>query len=407
MNHTLCIAWRNLWRNPRRTLITVVAIGLNVAVLIASYGLMEGILEHFLSSATNIVVGEVQIHSPKFLVDRSMYRDLEAPDDILSRLKRWNLPAVARSYGFGLVAHGTKSAGTLFWGVDPVAERSVFDLAGNVLEGSFLSPVPQGGIVLGKKLARTLNVSVGDEIIVVVQAADGSLGNELYHVRGILKNVGDRIDREAAILHREDFKTLFVSGGRIHEIAVNTRGKVPLERLKEMAARAAPGAEIKTWRDLLPSLSDMMNFFDASMWLMGMIFFIAAALGVMNTMLMSTFERIREFGILKALGATPWRILLDVAAEAWVLGLISTLAGILIGLPLTYYLQVAGLDLSMFASGDVSVAGVALDPIWRAALAPKTVAVPVVVMWVVCLLASLYPAAIAARLDPVKAMVRT
>ncbi|MBW2016748.1 MAG: ABC transporter permease [Deltaproteobacteria bacterium] len=361
MNHTLCIAWRNLWRNPRRTLITVVAIGLNVAVLIASYGLMEGILEHFLSSATNIVVGEVQIHSPKFLVDRSVYRDLEAPDDILSRLKRWNLP----------------------------------------------SPVPQGGIVLGKKLARTLNVSVGDEIIVVVQAADGSLGNELYHVRGILKNVGDRIDREAAILHREDFKTLFVSGGRIHEIAVNTRGKVPLERLKEMAARAAPGAEIKTWRDLLPSLSDMMNFFDASMWLMGMIFFIAAALGVMNTMLMSTFERIREFGILKALGATPWRILLDVAAEAWVLGLISTLAGILIGLPLTYYLQVAGLDLSMFASGDVSVAGVALDPIWRAALAPKTVAVPVVVMWVVCLLASLYPAAIAARLDPVKAMVRT
>jgi len=401
----LRFAWRNLWRNKRRTAVTMAAVSLNVAILIASTGLMEGMMVNFLSNATNLIVGEGQIHVPKFLVDRSMYKSLIDPEEILDRLKREGIPASARSYGFGLVAHETKSAGALFWGIDPEVERNVFDLAKNVLHGEFISSRAEGGIVLGKKLARSLSVSVGDEIVVVVQAADGSLGNELYTVTGILKSAGDSIDRDTAILHRADFEALFVSGGRIHEIAINSRGAIPLETLNTIASRAAPEAEVKTWRQLMPSLSDMVNLFDVSMWFFWMIFFLAAAMGVMNTMLMATFERIKEFGVLKALGTTPWRIIGDVTAEAFVLAFVSTLTGILIGVPMAFYLQEVGLDLSVFASGDVTIAGVAFDPVWRAAVTPKSIYMPVVVMWLICLLASLYPAAIAARLDPVKAMV--
>ena len=401
----LFLAWRNLWRNSRRTTVTMAAVSLNVAVLIASSGLMEGMKENFLSNATNLITGEVQIHVAKFLVDRSMYKSLASPGDILARLEGNGLPAAARSYGFGLIAHGTKSAGALFRGVDPGMERNVFDLANHVFRGRFLSRNPEGGVVLGKKLARSLNVEVGDELVVVVQAADGSLGNELYHVHGILASAGDGIDRDTAILHRADFETLFVSNGRIHEIALNSRGAVPLETLSLIASRAAPGAEVKTWRQLMPTLSDMVNLFDTAMWLFWMIFFLAAALGVMNTMLMATFERIREFGILKALGATPLRILGDVATEAFVLAFASTVIGIAVGVPVVYYLQEVGLDLRMCATGDVTIAGVAFDPVWRASISPESVYMPVVVMWVVCLIASLYPAAVAARLDPVKAMV--
>jgi ABC-type lipoprotein release transport system permease subunit len=398
------MAWRNLWRNKRRTTVTIAAVALNVAILIASTGLMEGMLENFVSNATNLVAGEVQIHVPKFLVDRSMYKSLKSPETILGRLGEYGIPASARSYGFGLVAHETKSAGALFWGVDPMVERNVFDLARHLYRGAFLSPGAQKGVVLGKKLARSLNVSVGDELVVVVQAADGSLGNDLYRVTGILKSAGNSIDRDAAILHRRDFETLFVSGGRIHEIALNTRGAVPLETLRSLASQSAPDAEVRTWRQLMPSLSDMVRLFDTSMWLFWMIFFLAAALGVMNTMLMATFERIREFGVLKALGTAPWRIIRDVAAEAFVLALASTLAGIAVGLPIAWYLQVVGLDLSVFATGDVTIAGVAFDPTWKAVISAKSVTMPVVVMWIVCLIASLYPAAIAARLDPVKAI---
>jgi ABC-type lipoprotein release transport system permease subunit len=401
-------AWRNIWRNPRRTLITVTAISLNVAILITSYGLMDGMMKHMVSNATNLVVGEVQIHAPKYLVDHSMYKDLKDPAGILERLRFHGIQGAARSYGYGLVACGNKSAGALFWGVDPAMEKKNFDLADHVAFGQYLGSEPKREMVVGRKLARSLNAGIGSEIVVVVQAADGSLGNDLFTVTGILKAAGDGIDRDAAIIHRKDFQELFVSGGRIHEIALNSRGAFPLDRLMEVAAKAAPHTEVKSWRQLVPALSDMVNFFDAGMWLFGMIFFLAAALGVMNTMLMSTFERIREFGILKALGTSPWRILGDVASEAFVLSLVSTLIGGIIGVGLSLFFMNKGLDTRLFVPGDaaVSVSGIAFDPVWRATITLKTVLSPVLMMWVISLIASLYPAAIAARLDPVKAMTR-
>jgi ABC-type lipoprotein release transport system permease subunit len=401
-------AWRNIWRNPRRTMITVAAISLNVAILIASYGLMDGMVKHLVSNVTNMVTGEVQIHAPGYLVDHSMYKVVKDPTGIMERLGSRGIHGSARSYGYGLIASGNKSAGALFWGVDPDMEKKYFDLADHVETGRYLSSIPKKEIVVGRKLARSLNARIGSEVVLVVQAADGSLGNDLFTVRGILKAAGDRIDRNAAIMHRQDFQELFVSGGRIHEIALNTRGAVPLAALEQIATAAAPGTDVKSWRQLMPSLSDMVNFFDAGMWLFGMIFFLAAALGVMNTMLMSTFERIREFGILKALGTSPWRILGDVAAESFVLCLVSTIIGGIIGVGLSLFFMHKGLDTSIFVPGDaaVSVSGIAFDPVWRATVSVKTILSPILMMWFISLIASLYPAAIAARLDPVKAMTR-
>jgi ABC-type lipoprotein release transport system permease subunit len=366
---------------------------------------MDGLVLRAISNATNLVVGEAQIHAPKYLTSRSLYKSLPNPDSALRALEEKNVAAALRSYGYGLVAYRTKSAGALFWGIDPATERLTFDLAENVAEGRFLSDTPQKGMVLGKKLARSLNATVGSEIVVVVQAADGSLGNELYFVTGILKAIGESIDRNAAILHGLDFEELFVSGGRVHEIAVNSKGILHLDELTALVSKAAPNMEVKTWRKLMPALSDMVNLFDASIWIFGLIFFLAAGLGVMNTMLMATFERMREFGMIKALGGTPWRILRDVAAEALVLGLFATTMGALLGLAGSLYFQETGLDTSAFA-GEYSIAGVAFDPVWRAVVSLKTILIPVVAMWVICLAASVYPAALAARLDPVRAIHR-
>lgn len=398
------LAWRNIWRNSRRTAITLAAISLTAAILIASYSLMDGLMKQFVDNATNLLMGEVQIHQEKYLVNRSLYKNIPNPDQLLEKLKAQNLPASARSYGYGLAAAGTKSAGAMFVGVDPESERKNFDLAGHLAEGKFLAPEPHKGLVLGRKLARSLNVTVGSEVVVVVQAADGSLGNDLYTVTGILKSVGDSIDRTAAIMNQKDFQTLFVSGGRIHEIAINTRGRLPLDNVVALTKKIAPDLEVKSWRDLSPTMSDMLNLFDAGMWIFGMIFYLAGGLGLMNTMLMATFERIREFGVLKALGATPWRIMRDVTVEAFVISLVASVIGLGIGLAGSYYLKIHGLDTSVFVTDSYSVGGIAFDPVWRAAVSFKTIVPPVVVLWIVCLLASLYPAAIAARLDPVKAM---
>ena len=403
--NSLQYGWRNLWRNTRRTCITLAAVCLSTAILMASYGLMDGLMQHAVSNATNLVVGEVQVHAQGYRADHSIYKALNEPDLILQAAKQKNVAAAPRRYGYGLVAVGTKSAGARFWGVEPASERTTFDLAQHLQEGRFLSETTQRGVVLGQKLARSLQAQIGSEIVVVVQAADGSLGNDLYTVTGILKAAGDSIDRNAALIHAADFVELFVSGDRIHEVAFNSRGMVSPEGLTALLSIAAPEEEIKSWRQLMPEVSDMINLFDAFIWIFGLIFLLAAGMGVMNTMLMATYERIREFGILKALGATPWGIIRDVAAEALVLAALGTVLGTILGLAGSYYLQEVGLDLSIFA-GTYSVGGVAFDPIWRATISPKMVFIPVVLMLIIGLLASLYPAALAARLDPVKAIHR-
>ncbi|MEE8316326.1 MAG: FtsX-like permease family protein [Syntrophobacteria bacterium] len=403
--NSLQYGWRNLWRNTRRTCITLAAVCLSTAILMASYGLMDGLMQHAVSNATNLVVGEVQVHAQGYLADHSIYKALNEPDLILRAAKQKNVAAAPRRYGYGLVAVGTKSAGARFWGVEPASERTTFDLAQHLQEGRFLSETTQRGVVLGQKLARSLQAQIGSEIVVVVQAADGSLGNDLYTVTGILKAAGDSIDRNAALIHAADFVELFVSGERIHEVALNSRGMVSPEGLTALLSIAAPEEEIKSWRQLMPEVSDMINLFDAFIWIFGLIFLLAAGMGVMNTMLMATYERIREFGILKALGATPWGIIRDVAAEALVLAVLGTALGTILGLAGSYYLQEVGLDLSIFA-GTYSVGGVAFDPIWKATISPKMVFIPVVLMLIIGLVASLYPAALAARLDPVKAIHR-
>ena len=189
----------------------------------------------------------------------------------------------------------------------------------------------------------------------------------------------------------------------IHEIAVNTRGRIPLPELMQTLGRLAPGADVKSWRALMPILSDMIQFSSAGMSIFGAMFFIAAGLGVMNTMLMATYERAREFGLLKALGASPWRIVRDVTVEAWLLGCISTIFGVICGVAATYALQRFGLDTSGIG-GETTIAGVAFDPVWRASLSLKSIVWPVAVMWVMSILAAIYPAAMSARLDPVKSM---
>ena len=399
----LIYGWRNLWRNRRRTLVSLAAVTASTALLMAGGGLMDGFNRHTVDNATKLVVGEAQVHAPGYLADRSLYKTVEDVDAVLEVAAENGIDAAARSYGYGLVSQGAKSAGALFWGVDPAAEKRAFDLPRHLLEGEFLADDPSRGMVLGRKLARSLDVSVGSELVLVVQGADGSLGNDLYTVTGILKAAGEALDRSAAIIHRDDFDELFVAGGRIHEVALNSWGRLPAEEVARIAAGAAPAGEARAWQELLPALSDMVNLFKGSMVLFEAIFFIAAGLGVMNTMLMATYDRIRELGVIKALGASPWRIVRDVSAEALVLGLLGTALGAFVGLVGTWYLQQNGIDTTAFA-GETSVGGVAFDPVWRAHVSAIGVFRPVLGMWAVCVLAALYPATLAARLDPVKAM---
>ena len=402
---SLRYGWRNLWRNVARTLITVAAAAFSTAILIASFALMDGLVSHTIANITNLDVGEVQAHAPGYLADRSIYRSLADPAAILAAAKAHGVPAAPRRLADGLIALGSQSTGALFWGIDPSRERAAFTLAQHIAEGAFLPDRRGKQIVLGRQLAKTLEAHVGSEVVVVVQAADGSLGNDLFVVAGILQSADEDIDRAGALMHADDFAELFVSGDRVQEIALNSNGRVPLDVLEQLVRTADPRADVRTWRELLPTFSDMVTLFDSFIWIFGLVFGLAAGLGVMNTMLMATHERVREFGLVKALGGTPGRIVRDVALEALILASIGVAIGVALGLAGAVYLQRTGIDTGRWA-GTFSIGGVAFDPIWRADITLRGIAIPVVVMLAAAILPSLYPAAIAARLDPVRAMNR-
>ncbi len=397
------ISWRNLWRNSTRTNVTITAVALCIAILIIFQSLIIGLIGKAVYNTTNLVVGEVQIHVAGYLDDRSIYKSLKNVEEIRAVAKENNIGMVERSYGFGLISSGTKSAGTQFWGIDPESELKYFDFANHIDEGNFLTKTSLKKVVLGNKLARSLAAELGTELVIFVQGADGSLGNELFYVTGILGNVADNIDRGAAIILRDDFDILFSTNNHIHEIALNSKGKLEAEEIQKLMSAKAAGVAVETWKELMPTIAIMtekMSVFMLTMF--SLIFTIAASLGVMNTLVMSTYDRMKEFGIIRAIGATPWLIIRQVSLEAILLTFLASIIGTVIGLSIAIYLQVYGIDIS--GKGNLAIGGIVFDPIWRASVSLKSVFLPVVLMMLTSIVASIYPASIAARIKPVEAI---
>ena len=400
---TIEVSWRNLWRNRTRTNVTIAAVALCIAILIIFQSMIVGLIEKVVFNTTNLVIGEVQIHANGYLNDRSLYKDLKNTEKIKSIAKKNNIGLVERSYGFGLISSGTKSAGTQFWGVNPESELMHFDFAKHINQGTFLNSSSSNKIVLGNKLALSLAAEVGTELVVFVQGADGSLGNDLFYVSGILKNVAENIDRSAAIILENDFNILFSSNNMIHEIALNSKGNFEAEEIQNLMSAEIKDVEIDTWKQLMPTIALMTEKMSVFMrTLFSLIFTIAAGLGVMNTMIMSTYDRMKEFGIIRAIGATPWTIIKQVSLEAIILTFIASIIGTIVGLSAALYFQKYGFDVS--GQGNFSFGGVVMDPIWKASVSLGIILLPIGLMMLTSILSSLYPASIAARIKPVEAI---
>ena len=397
------LSWRNLWRNPTRTNVTILAVSLCIAVLIIFQSMIVGLIEKAKFTTTNLVIGEVQVHAEGYLDDRSIYKSLQNTEEIHLIAKENNIGLVERSYGFGLISSGTKSAGTQFWGINPESELRHFDFANHIDKGNFLTNTSLKKIVLGRKLASSIAADIGTELVVFVQGADGSLGNELFYVAGILKNMADNVDRGAAMILREDFDILFSANNLIHEIALNSKGRFESEEIQKLLSARTADVDVETWQQLMPTialLTEKMSVFMRTFF--SLIFGIAASLGVMNTMIMSTYDRMREFGIIRAIGTTPWRILKQVSLEAILLTTIASVIGVVVGLSVALYFQKYGFDVS--GGGNMSFGGVVMDPVWRASVSVGIVLLPVVLLMLVSIVASIYPASIAARIKPVEAI---
>lgn len=255
---------------------------------------------------------------------------------------------------------------------------------------------------MGRRLARTLGIKPGDELVVLGQAADGSIANELYTVRGVLKGVSDVTDRSGIFLTAEAFREFFILPSGEHQIIVRRPADLDLTTVASTIRDLAPKLEVKTWRELMPTIASMMDSMRGVTYTVFFIVYIAIGILILNAMLMAVFERIREFGVLKALGVGPGHVLgLILTESAFQTGL-AILAGLTLSLPGLWYLTRVGINMGTL--GGMSIMGLALDPVWRTVVTPNTFIHPVLILILIVSVAVLYPALKAAWISPLKAI---
>ncbi|HPQ39275.1 MAG TPA: ABC transporter permease [bacterium] len=401
------MAARNLWRNKRRTLITLGAMSFALFIMIFYTGFLDGYLAEFEHNAIALNLAKIQIHHPEYRDDSSIYNAIENTSEIIQRLEADGFRVSPRYISYGLAAAGDQSAGVIIRGIDPAREAGVTDLHKHVARGRWLTEKDgesgTRGVMIGRKLARTLNAGLGDELVIVSQAADGSIANDLFYVRGIFKTVSEAVDRSGFMITDGSFKSLMSFDDGAHEIAIMPPEDMPLDKAVAEASADAPGMETLSWRELAPDVAQMLDASNVSMILLYIIAYAAIALVTLNAMLMAVFERIREFGIMKAVGVTPGQVWWIINLEALILTLLAIVAGTVTGLPVTLYYAAHGVDLSALSQGT-AFAGIAMDSNINPVVSSRTVINPALFMAVMVWLAVIYPGVKAAVIRPIKAI---
>jgi ABC-type lipoprotein release transport system permease subunit len=395
------MGWRNVWRNKRRSWVAIAAMTLALWVLLLYSSIIPGYMNSMELSVTQLEVGDVQIHALGYLKKPSMYTAIEDSAAIVDKLEQAGIAASPRLLGGGLAASGEFSAGVSLRGLDVERDRKVSRLYETVGSGEWLDPNDPKGVVLGKRLAKNLSAKPGSEIIVVSQGIDGSMANDLYIVRGVLKAVGEGTDRAAVLMNAAAFRELMVIPTGAHQIVLR-RGDRELDELATEVRVLAPDLDVQTWKELMPIIAQMVEMGSVAAYIVSFIVYLAVGILILNAMLTAVFERIREFGVLKAIGAGPLKILSLILVEGAVQAGVASVLGLVLALPAMWYLTVNGLNVG--ALGGMDIAGVAMADIWYGELTPQTCAGPLLMLWVMTMAAVVYPALKAALINPVHAM---
>ncbi|MFW9835758.1 MAG: ABC transporter permease [Candidatus Thorarchaeota archaeon] len=402
----LSMAWRNVWRNQRRSLLTIVAIALGLAFNIFMRAIGDGFHEQMVDNSVRSHIGHLQIHRAGYHDNPGLNKTLGSPQEVQHAVKR--LPGLRgysmRVIGDGLASTAENSAGVAIVGIDPSQERTVTTINRGVVEGQYLKPGQDRPILIGDRLASNLKAALDDKVVLMVQAADGSMGADLFRVVGIFRSGSPELDRGMVFLLRNDAQSLFSLDGRITEAVVllNSSLEVPAAQEELRTALADQNVEVLTWYQVEPFLLQFIELDDAFFYVIVVFFFVVISIGILNTIMMSVFERVREFGVMMALGTKPRQIIKLVVEEAFVLGLAGVVIGCAIGVAATLYYAAHGMNLSSWGEGAAAL-GMTSTVVYTKLTAANLFISDFSVLAVV-ILVGLYPAFYASRLRPVEAI---
>jgi len=407
MRLILRLAWRNVWRNPRRTGLTVAATVFAVLLVIVFVSMGAGVHRQMIEDAVRLSSGHVSVSGEGYLENRTLEQYVEFDPDLARRLDHTNgvVGWAPRVVGFGLLSSGPDTQGVAVLGVDPQREASVSSLPERVREGRFIAHAGEWEIVLGERLAGSLGVGLGDEVLLYSVAYSLEMAYELFTVVGLIKLPDPGMERSLAVVDLADAQSFFVYGDRVSEIAVLAGDADDTPRVVSAVAAdfAGEDVEVHGWNEVMPELVQFIFLDDAGMYIMLVILVVVVAFGILNTLLMSVLERKREFGVALALGLRPRAIFALVYMESMALAAVGLGVGLALAIPLVLWLVGHPIELT----GEKMVGAMELwgfEPRISWKLLPSHPLWSAVTIFGVAALAALYPAFKASRARPVDAL---
>jgi len=409
MTHDIPLAWRNIWRNPRRTVLTVAAIAFAALLLVFMLSFQFGTYETMINASVSLRTGHLQVQAAGYQKDREVRLAMTWNDETEEALLGGDgrvVAAAPRANGFALVTSGSRTYGCMVTGVDPEREKKVSTLAAIIRQGSYFKG--EESALVGETLARNLKVGVGDELTLLGQGRDGSVAATVVPVQGVFESGLDAYDRNVVLLPLGFFQDLFTMEGGVHEVAIRAGSLsevAPLKadlttRLRELPHDGPPPVALD-WMDLIPGLLQSIQMDLVSGLIMYLILIIVVAFSILYTFVMAIFERTREFGVMMAIGTTPGRLMGLVLTESFFMTATGLAVGIAFGAALTLWFEAHGI---LIPGSDQIMKAYGISGRLYPKLSVLSATTGPVAVLAITLFSALFPALKIRNMNPVEAM---
>jgi len=401
MTQLFKMAFRDLGRNKRRSLLSALAVSIGMSLLLLMASIVDGEMRGALQNTIRLQSGHLQIRPVDYNENKTSlnWADLIAnPQGVIAQLK--TIPQVTeatpRLFASGIVSRGENSAGVQVIGIDPASPANQIFREG-LLEGSFITPDDREGILIGRPLARKFNLKAGDQVSLLVNKSEGNVDEQMFVVRGIYTTNTVGYDESSVFIPLVKAQTFTGAGDHATIIFVLLQDREQAEAVA--SALQSSNTQAVTWQEMNELIVQFESFADAYMTFLYLIVLGITATVVTNTLVMAVFERTREIGILAAIGMKGRRIMAQFLVEGAMIATLGILGGLIFGGGLVWYFTMYG-----FFIGDMGMTGILMGDQIYAHLTVQDTIYLAVVAYVVTLLASLYPATLAARMEPVEAL---
>ena len=399
----LKIAWRNIWRNPTRSFVVMGAIIVGVWSVIFLASMASGMADSYVNNAIDNEVSHIQIHHPDFPKDKEAKFYLKNIQELISQCENVEgvKAASGRSLSNAMIASGKSTRGIRVSGIIPEKEILVTGISEKIVEGEYLSDKGKSPILVSKVTAKKLNLKLRSKVVITMQTLHGDITAGAFRVSGIFESGDNIYDESVCFVRMEDLNNLLGEKDIGHEIAIRLDNLQLLDTTQILLQQAFPDLSVQSYKEISPELELFQSQIRNASQIYMFIFMLALIFGIINTMLMTVLERIRELGMLMAVGMNKLRVYLMILVETVFLGLVGAPIGLFVGWATIKYYTINGVDLSQYSEGLESFG---YSSILYPYLDNNVYFIVTVGVIVTAVIGALYPAWKAIKLKPVEAL---